>query len=260
MRRRLMTTVATGAAMLVTTTAAAHEPYLMPNLFDISGRDHVTLQASFTEDLFRPDVVMKSDDWQVIGPDGAKAALTPTYLRDLAVMEAQTPADGTYRLSSGVRAGRIAKAAQVKGAWVFLEDGKPAPDGATAVEMQSITVAEAYVSRGKPSDGALKPRGTGLEIRAVTHPSSIIVGQEAVFELLADGKPLADQQIALTAADKAYGAPALPAAVTGPDGLFTFKAPRPGVYHAMTRHRIGPAAPGQPHRSLTYALTFEADD
>lgn len=32
---------------------------------------------------------------------------------------------------------------------MFLEPGKPAPDGVVPAEMQSITTAETYVSRGK---------------------------------------------------------------------------------------------------------------
>lgn len=246
--------------MLLAGTAAAHEPYLLPNLFDATKRDHVTVEASFTEELFTPDIVMKSDDWQVIGPDGAKTALTPAYFKDLAILEVPTPLDGAYRISTGLRTGRVARAAQVKGEWVFLEAGKPAPEGATPVDMQSITVAETYVTRGKPSDAALKPRGTGLEIHAITHPASIAAGQDAVFELLIDGKPLAGQQVELAAGDKRYGAPALTTARSDADGRFTFKPPKVGVYHAMTRYRIGPAAAGQPHRSLTYALTFEAGE
>jgi uncharacterized GH25 family protein len=245
---------------LVAGSAAAHEPYLLPNLFDASNRDHVTVEASFTEDLFRPDVVMKSEDWQAIGPDGVVARLTPVYLKDLAVLEVPTPADGTYRLSSGVRVGRIAKAALVKGEWVFLDPSKPAPEGATPVDMQSITLTEVYVSRGKPTDAALKPRGQGLEIRAVTHPSSIVVGAPAQFEVLADGQPVAGQTVTVTPGDRHYGAAALPEVKTGADGRFAVTAPKAGVYHLMTRHRIGPAIPGGPHRSLTYALTLEADE
>ena len=40
-------------------------------------------------------------------------------------------------------------------------------------------------------------------------------------------------------------------------GRFVLRVRRPGVYLAMTRHRLAPAD-GQPGRSLTYALTFEA--
>src|ERR1700749_3085754 len=45
-------------AALLAGAAQAHSPYLMPNAFDATGRDHVTVEASFTEHVFIPDVVM----------------------------------------------------------------------------------------------------------------------------------------------------------------------------------------------------------
>lgn len=61
--------------------------------------------------------------------------------------------------------------------------------------MQSITTAEAYVSRGAPSDKVLAPVGKGLEFQALTHPNRIAVGQQARFTVLLDGRPLAGKQI-----------------------------------------------------------------
>src|SRR5262245_48748578 len=111
-------------------TALAHSPYLLPNAFALSTRDHVSVQASFTEDFFVPDVVMKSDHWSVKGPDGRVLALTPVYTRDLAVLDVDTPLPGTYRISSGVRDGRVAKALIKGDEWKFLREGEAVPAGA----------------------------------------------------------------------------------------------------------------------------------
>ncbi|HWW11667.1 MAG TPA: DUF4198 domain-containing protein, partial [Brevundimonas sp.] len=89
--------------------ALAHQPYLRPNVFDATGRDHVTVEAAFTEDVFAAEVVMRSDFYHVVGPNGDTPIRNVTYLRDLAVFEADTPVDGTYRLSSGPRQGRTAR-------------------------------------------------------------------------------------------------------------------------------------------------------
>src|SRR5262245_44458590 len=88
----------------------SHSPYLLPNAFDLVDRKHVTVEASFTETFFVPDVAMKADDYHVIAPDGGKRSLTPVYTQDLAILEAPTPEPGTYRISTGQRAGRTAKA------------------------------------------------------------------------------------------------------------------------------------------------------
>ena len=63
--------VALSAVLLAVGTAQAHSPYLLPNLFDLGKRDHVTVQGSFTEEFFSPDVAMKSDDYHVVTPAGA---------------------------------------------------------------------------------------------------------------------------------------------------------------------------------------------
>lgn len=249
-----------GAALglsLVAGPAIAHSPYLLPNAFDATGRDHVTVVASFTEHPFVPDVVMKSDDFHAVGPDGTRITVTPTYFRDLAVLETPTGANGTWRITSGYRAGRTAKAALVKGEWVFLNPEKPAPEGLAAVDMQSLTTAEVYVSRGAPNDAALKPLGKGLEFHALTHPNSILVGQDARFEVLIDGKPLANQIITIHRSGEDIDA-AKPLVVTSDaQGRFALRVDQPGIFLAMTRHRLAPAG-DQPGRSLTYALTFEA--
>lgn len=256
----MKTRIAMAAAVLALAMvgpAGAHVPYLLPNYFDLSGRDHVTVEASFTEHFFTSDVVMKSDSFHLVGPTGAATPLTATYFKDVAVLEASTPADGTWRISSGERVGRTAKAAFVKDHWVFIEPGKPAPGGATPVDMQSLTKAEVYVSRGKPSDAALAPTKSGIEFHPLTHPNKIFAGQPAKFEVLFDGKPLAGQPIELHAAGEGDDDSGKGATLTsGPDGSFVIKAAKPGVYLAMTRYRVQPMG-DKPARSFTYALTFD---
>jgi uncharacterized GH25 family protein len=245
------------AALAVCGVAQAHSPYLLPNGFDLSGRDHVTVEASFTEHPFTPDVVMKSEAFHVVDPSGASRPLTPSYFRDLTILEATVEGQGTWRISSGQRAGRTAKVIRKGDDWVFLEPGKPAPAGTAPVDMQSFTTAETYVSRGGPSDAALAPVGRGLELHALTHPNRISVDQDARFEALLDGRPLAGQKILLVRADEDVDGAKPQEVVADAAGRFAFKVARPGVYLATTRHRIPPAN-GQGGKSLTYALTFEA--
>jgi len=242
---------------LAAPAAQAHSPYLLPSVFDASDRKVVTVQGAFTETFFTPEVVMKSDAYAVIGPDGVRKPLVPTYLRELALVEAATEVPGTYRITTGQRAGRVAKAALVDGEWKFFE-GEKAP--ADAVDMRSLTTAEVYVTRGAPSDAALAPIGRGLEFRAITHPSKIVTGQDAVFEVLFDGRPLAGQAITLNAADDRYGETrtAPRALVSDAAGRFAVRVERSGVYQIQARHRVAPSAAGQPGQSHTYALTFES--
>lgn len=236
--------------------ASAHSPYLLPNGFALDKEDHVTVEASFSEHVFVPTVAMLSDDFHLVGPDGKAVPLKPVAMRDLAMMEAPLPAEGTYRLTSGERQGRVAKAALIDGVWEFVDPRRALPAGVTPVDMQSITKAEAYVTRGKQDQAALAPVGKGIEYRAVTHPSSIRAGQPAEFEVLFDGKPLANADVEVEAARAGdVENVRLPIVTSDARGRFTVTAPEPGLYFAMTRHRVG-AVGAQPARSYTYALTY----
>ena len=239
----------------------AHMPYLMPNFFAVSERDHVTVQASFTEDLFTPDVVMKSDAWFVRGPAGSAAVTGVTYLRDLAAFEAALPAPGTYRISSGERLGRKAKMYKdAKGQWTMGSEESAAPAGAALVDVQSVTAAEVYVTRGAPSQEALAPTGKSLELKPITHPNEIFAKAPAQFELQFEGKPLSGASVTVYRAAGAYDGKKVAADVTtDAAGRFSITPPDAGTYLALVRHRTeAPQGAETPYRSYSYALTFEA--
>lgn len=258
---RMVRALALGAVLLCYGSAQAHSPYLLPNLFDVGKRDHVTVQGSFTEEFFEPDVAMKSDDYHVVTPSGAKLALTPVYVRDLAIVEAETKEEGTYRISTGKRGGRTAKAAWVDGDWKFLGPKETAPSGSKTYDVTSVTMADVYVTRGKPSDPALAPRGAGLEYRTLSHPNSVFVGQEMKFEVLFDGKPLAGHAVSVYAGQARYSdKKAVAEVVTDRAGRFSFKPEKPGVYLAMSRYRPAPNKESLQGVSYTYSVVLEATE
>ena len=244
--------------------ALAHSPYLLPNGFALEGQDHVTVEAAFSEHVFVPAIAMQSDLFHVVGPDGQSTPVKPVMLRDLAVLEVPTPAQGTYRISSGDRQGRVAKAALIDGTWEFIDPRRPLPAGVVPVDMQSVTKAEAYVTRGAPTQAALAPTGKGIEYRAITHPDAIKAGKPAEFQLLFDGKPLANADVEVEEARAGdVENVRLPLITSDAQGRFTITAPRPGLYFAMTRHRVAPSGAGagaEPARSYTYALSYSVTE
>ncbi len=258
--RRSLLSAALLAGLGLAGAAQAHSPYLLPSAFDVTDRKLVTVQGSFTESFFSPEVVMKSDAWAVVGPDGARKPLAATNLRELALVEVPTEQPGTYRVTTGQRVGRTAKAVLVKGEWAFIEDPAKVPAGATPVDMQSLTMADVYVTRGAPNAAALEPIGKGLEFVPVTHPSSIFTGQDARFVVLFDGKPVKGQPITLHAGDDRYAETKTPPVqlVSDDQGRFTVKVERSGVYQIQARHRVAPTPQDATGHSYTYALTFES--
>jgi hypothetical protein len=236
-------------------------PYLLPTLFDIGHGDHVTVTSAFGEDAFMPEVAMRDAPFHVIGPDGQRGAVgTPTYLRDLSIFEADLKAEGTYRLTTGQRLGRIGKMYEVKGQWVMRGEDGNIPAGTREVDVQSATLAEAYVTRGKANDAALKPAGQALEIQPLTHPSAITAGADASFRLLFDGKPLANTEVTLFRAAGNHDGNKVAAQLrSGADGSFKLQPKDAGIYLMLVRHRTtAPAESKTPYRSYTYTLAFDA--
>ncbi|NWK97731.1 DUF4198 domain-containing protein [Sphingobium lactosutens] len=241
--------------------AQAHMPYVLPTLFDLGKGDHVTVEAAFAEDAFLPEVAMRDAPFHLVGPDGAQLPTGPvTHLRDLSVFEAAIPADGTYRVTSGQRAGRKGKMFRQDSEWKMRGEGGEPPADAEQVEVQSMTLADAYVTRGKPTDAALKPLGKALEIQAITHPNGIVAGSDASFALLFDGRPLPQADITLFRSAGVYDGRKVVAQVrSGADGRFNLKPEDAGTYLILVRHRgAAPAGSETPYRSYTYTLTFDA--
>lgn len=264
--RRFTTLLGAGAALatlLPAGAAAAHMPYLLPARFILDAKaSFVSLAAAFTEKPFQPEVVMRSDFFAIRDAKGVEKTFTPTYLRELAVAEAPIDGDGTYRLSSGQRLGRNSKMFKgPKGDWLMLgEESDEKPPASGLVDAQSVTVAEAYVTRGAPTTAALQPKGVGLELKPLTHPSDIAAKEQARFQLLFHGKPLAGQVVRLYRAHGAYDGRLVPAeAPTAADGSFAFTAPDAGLYMTIVRYRTqAPAGAATPYRSYTHTLSFEA--
>lgn len=266
MKRGSIKTALAALALLTTLPAVAHTQYLKPNIFTTPQRDHVTIEGSFTEELFTPDIAMKADDYHVITPAGVKQKIENiVYLKDLAVFEAALPENGTYRFSTGERPGATRKMALVNGKWEALRDPKDAPAGARVADAQSFTRADVYVSKGPASDAALKPTGSGLEILPLAHPSKLDEGGSFPVQLLYQGKPLAGVDITLQGGEAAHehdekgedkheGAAK---AVTDKDGNASFALKEHGPHLLLARYRVEAPDGAVAVKSYSVTLTFQ---
>ncbi len=144
--------------------------------------------------------------------------------------------------------------------WEMRAEGGEPPANAQMVDVQSMTLADAYVTRGQPTDAALRTIGKALEIQAFAHPDGIVAGSDASFALLFGGKPLASVDITLFRAAGLYDRRKVVAQIkSGADSRFTLKSDDAGVYIILVRHRrVAPAGSEAPYRSYTYTLTFDA--
>jgi len=167
---------------------------------------------------------------------------------------------GTYRISTGVREGRLSKATIEDGDWIFLDEAEPLPVDERVYEIRSITRAEVYVTRGAPTDGTLAPRNDGLEFVMIDHPNSLFAGDQVRMRVPFKGQPLAGQPIAFQHAADFGDIPAPMEQAADAEGLVTFDLPSPGLYHVMTRHRFALPGADAGAESHTYAVTLEVTE
>lgn len=262
MVRRLAMPLLGAALAVIGAPALAHMPYVLPSVFDAGARKQVTVEASFTEDAFRPEVVMNDAPFEITGPDGTTSRLgEPRLFRDMSLVEASLPDDGIYRLSSGQRLGRMGKMYRVGSEWKIVGEGAAPPAGAALVDVQSTTLADAYVLRGKPGDtGALKVRGKALEIHPLGDPTTITAGQPFALEVLYNGRGLAKASVSLFREAGYYDGRKITAEVqTDAAGHLTITPPDAGRYLLLVRHRdAAPAGAAAPYFSYSVTLAFEA--
>lgn len=246
--------------LLLCAGAQAHSPYLKPNTFSAEEqRKHVTVEASFAEGDLRPDVAMKSDAFQVIGPDGKTVALTPAaVLKDASYLEVPLGAGvGTYLVSSGVRKGRLAKGVLRQGKVVFLERADGAQPGDQPIEVQSITRADVYVTRGRPGTADFEIPGVG--IYPVTQPHDLYAG-DPVTVWVRDGRhSLAGETVTVIADGQNYVSQRQPEMdlTTDASGRVSFTPKSAGLYLLQVRVRRASADNPALWTSTTATLTLE---
>ena len=251
--------------VLTAQTVGAHTAYLVPATFEPLRTGVVTLDASFAEKFFVPDVTIDNTDFHVIDPAGKKSA--PDTLQQLssrAVMEHKLEQDGTYKFSTGIRHGAEFRIYEVDGERKVSRDKEEKlPEGAKMLQhFRSITKAESYVSKGAPDQRALKSVDEGLEIQFLSHPNDVFVGDAVNFTSLFEGKPVAELEVDIyLAADQFSSDKAQLKVTTDNNGKASFTPEQQGLYVLRIRHRSpAPADAGVPLFSYTYAVVLEVLD
>lgn len=256
--RRWAPALALGLLAGIPAAAQAHTAYLLPNLFSANIENRVTVESSFAEHFFRPELAVDSDDWHVLLPDGTRAPFANiAKLRQVVVLESDLKQEGTYRFTSGVRRGRMGKLALVDGKWQPVRGEAPA--GAQIRTTQTETVSDVYVSKKGPTRAPVDVQIGRLLIHPVTHPSDIAVDGKFDLAILFDGKPLPGVKLEVDRGGQDYDETSGHREVTtSPDGRASLTFDKAGVYVVMARHRAdAPAGSETDERSYTTALTFE---
>jgi hypothetical protein len=249
------------ACALVATTAvpaAAYTAYMLPDEFLPDDRT-VALQASYTATFFTPTYAV-GGNFAVINPDGTDGFYSQVEVASQSTnLRGQLLDPGTYRFTTGEQVGTVNTMVGVDGAWRQLQAGETPPEGAPVTTLQTVTVADAYVTLGAPTRQSVDRSVGRLALRAVTHPNQVVAAQGFQVNATFDGAPFANAAIVVykagepeTDLDRFVTTDASGnATVTFPDG--------PGQYIIVARHRAAaPAGSGAQVHSFTTSLTLEA--
>lgn len=254
MKKILLTTA---LVIALTVPAQAYTSYLKPNDFWPDG-GRVTVQGAYATTFFTPAIALGAE-FAVIEPDGASGIFSQIEISgQTTLLTASLPRGGTYRLTTGETRGQVTTLVGVDGAWRPLAQGEIPPEGAPTTTLQTVTVADVYVTRGAPTRDAIDRTTGRLALRPVTHPNQILVNQGMQIQALFDGQPFANTALVLyrdgepeTDLDRFFA--------TDAQGIATITLDQPGQYILAARHRANaPAGAQAAVESYTTTLVFEA--
>lgn len=188
--------------------AMAHPMWLLPHEFNLSGEEAewITVDASASHTIFGFDKPLSLDKAEIIAPDGSKQRVS-SYFKGhrRSVFDLQIDQPGTWKLSTQRPPVYITyyisgKRDAEKRMFVDkLEAQKRLPDNARDVKTMLYQISTmSFITWQAPDNGVLTLKNKGLELAGATHPSDVVAGEEAEFQLFMDGKPAADVEIELT--------------------------------------------------------------
>lgn len=255
--RNLLLASALFAAL--TGSASAYTAYLMPENFLPATRS-VDLHASYATTFFTPGSPV-GGTFVAIEPDGADGYFSYVEVTTQATQfRSPLHKEGTYRFTSGEQIGPVVDMVGVDGGWRQLQPGEVLAEGTPTTTLQTVTVADAYVTLGAPNRTAVDRSIGRLALRPVTHPNQVVVSQGFQVTATFDGAPFANAALVLYKA----GEPETDLdrfVTTDANGAATFTLDGPGQYVLVARHRANAPAGSQAQiQSFTTSLVFEAHD
>jgi hypothetical protein len=240
-------------------SASAYTAYLMPDDFLPSDRS-VMLQASYATSFFTPGSAV-GGQFVAIEPDGADGYFSRVEVTGNSTqLGTSLYKEGTYRFTTGEQLGPVTNMIGVDGGWRQLQAGEVVPEGTPTTMLQTVTVADVYVTLGAPNRTVVDRSIGRLALRPITHPNQVVTSQGFQVNATFDGAPFANAALVLYKA----GEPESDLdrfVTTDANGNATLTLEGPGEYILVARHRANAPAGSQAQvQSFTTSLVFEAHD
>jgi uncharacterized GH25 family protein len=261
-----MKIAALALAMSLPLSAHAHRQWLLPSATVLSGNQAwVTVDAAVSNDLFYFEhFPLRLDGLVVTGPDGKPVqAVNASTGKYRSTFDVQLSQPGTYKIAvvnHGVFASYKVDGQQKRWRGTAETLAKEIPANATDLKVtQMNSRVETFVTAGKPSQAALATTGVGLELQPLTHPTDLVAGDTASFQLLLDGKPASDVDVELVPGGIRYRDKLQDTKLkTDAQGKFSVKWAGPGMYWmeaSVSDQKT--SLPQATQRRATYIATVE---
>lgn len=254
MRQHLL---AAAIFLAATGPAAAYTAFILPQNFNPNDGE-AAVQAAYANTFFTPAVGLPAD-MKLLYPDGFEGGFSRVAVAGNATeLSGDLSQWGTYRITTGELQGAITTLVAADGAWRPLAQGEVLPEGAQTSTIQTITLADAYMSRGAPTRRVVDQPLGALALVPVTHPNEVLAASGFQVELRFNGQPFPNMPIVLYDAGDADTDQST-YFVTDAQGRATIALPQAGQYVIAARHRAdAPEGAGVDVRSYVTTLTFSA--
>lgn len=250
--------------------AQAHRQWLLPSSTQVEAKEPwVTVDGAVSESLFEFDTnALNLDGLVIIAPDGALINPENSYKAKFrSSVDIKLSQDGTYKisnLSSNVNASYSLNGEQKRWRGNEANMAKEIPTEATDIKVtRTFGRLDTFVSSAKPNTTALKAAGEGLELVPITHPNEAFAQEKSTFQLLLNGKPLANTTVSIIAGGVRYRGTLGEVTVDSNDkGMIEVIWPYAAMYWLNVNYpKSGIQADGTrapaPEKRYNYALTME---
>ncbi len=208
---RALTFVAVAATLVLPNAAHAYRTWLLPSGTIFSAKQPwVTVDAAMSNDLFTYEFRSPGlEDLVVLGPDGQRVkAQNLSNGPYRSSFDVKLDKQGTYRfalVTDSIRAFYTIGNEKMRLRGTAESLAKDIPANAEDLRVSyALSRVEAFVTSGKPTTGAFKPTGLGIELVPVTHPNDLVVGETATFRFLDNGKPAVGYNASVVVAGQRY--------------------------------------------------------
>lgn len=277
--------------------------YILPESFDSKAETATMISAITVEKFFVPSRNFNTSYQVRMPSGQTKTLEPAASFKRMSVAEVALPEEGTYHIRTQNAEANKSKYALIDGQWRRIRPNRPAnmaaqpakaepskemaqnqnaskdtkeapkqppraiaedqiPAGARIIETSNLPIAESFITKGKPTPlAALSNKG--LEIKWITHPSEVYVGEGVQVQVLMDGKPVSGLEVDVFKGASGYERDAKreqPAVKTDDQGMAKIDIANGGIYLITTQYPVASEdlSVQPPAQSYTYSATFEA--